>query len=172
MVEPCRASLVLAGGKSVRPFRWAEGLPCYRLNSRDDATGGGRGRLLGHEREQHPRASSRGGHELDIDANTRFHIQDRLGSASLVLDHEGKVIARSTHAPYGERWIDEQTKGTRPSDYRFTDKEEDLLSGAIYIGARHYLPAVGRWASPDPFRIGRYRAKRHLSCLHRIWLLP
>ncbi len=94
--------------------------------------------------------SSRGGHELDIDANTRFHIQDRLGSASLVLDHEGKVIARSAHAPYGERWIDEQTEGTRPSDYRFTDKEEDLLSGAIYIGARHYLPAVGRWASPDP----------------------
>ena len=95
-------------------------------------------------------ASPTGTRDLDVDQNARFHVQDRLGSASLVLDHEGQVIARSAHRPYGERWIDEQTEGTRPSDYRFTDKEEDLLSGAIYIGARHYLPAVGRWASPDP----------------------
>lgn len=81
---------------------------------------------------------------------TRYHIQDRLGSASLVMNGQGQVIARAAHRPYGEKWIDWQAKGTDAPAYRFTDKEEDTLSGAVYIGARHYLPALGRWASVDP----------------------
>lgn len=41
-------------------------------------------------------------------------------------------------------------KGSAGPAYRFTDKEDDKASGSIYIGARHYLPALGRWVSPDP----------------------
>jgi RHS repeat-associated protein len=88
--------------------------------------------------------------QLEPDVHTRYHVQDRLGSAALVLDNEGKVVARSAHKPYGERWVDWHADGEGSPVYRFTDKEEDLLSGAIYIGARHYLPALGRWTSPDP----------------------
>jgi hypothetical protein len=34
--------------------------------------------------------------------------------------------------------------------YRFTGKEDHALASAVSIGARQYLPALGRWASPDP----------------------
>jgi len=88
--------------------------------------------------------------QLEPDVNTRYHVQDRLGSAALVLDNEGKVVSRSAHKPYGERWVEWHADGENDPTYRFTDKEEDPLSGAIYIGARHYLPALGRWTSPDP----------------------
>lgn len=90
------------------------------------------------------------GDQLEPDIHTRYHVQDRLGSAALVLDNDGKVVARSAHKPYGERWIDWHADGESDPIYRFTDKEEDPLSGGIYIGARHYLPALGRWTSPDP----------------------
>ena len=46
-----------------------------------------------------------------------------------------------------------QAEGEATPAYRFTDKEDDAASGAVYIGARHYLPALGRWASPDPLHL-------------------
>ncbi len=91
--------------------------------------------------------------ELTPTKTTRFHVQDRLSSAALVLDREGEVVARSAHRPYGEKWVDWRAKGERGPDYRFTDKEEDPVSGAVYIGARHYLPGLGRWGSPDPLAL-------------------
>ena len=87
---------------------------------------------------------------LRPDAQTRYHIADRLGSAALVLDHDGEVIARDLHDPYGTSaiaWRGEQQPGPT---YRFTGKEDHTLASAVSIGARQYLPALGRWASPDP----------------------
>jgi RHS repeat-associated protein len=89
-------------------------------------------------------------HTLIPDEHTRYHVADRLGSASLVLDHRGRVLARDAADPYGAprlAWRSGQASGPT---YRFTGKEDDPLSGAVAIGARHYLPALGRWASPDP----------------------
>ena len=89
-------------------------------------------------------------HALVPDAHTRYHVADRLGSASLVLDHRGHVLARDAADPYGAprlAWRSGQASGPT---YRFTGKEDDPLSGSVVIGARHYLPALGRWASPDP----------------------
>src|SRR5690606_3704401 len=40
-------------------------------------------------------------HALVPDEHTRFHVADRLGSASLVLDHRGGVLARDAADPYG-----------------------------------------------------------------------
>ena len=85
------------------------------------------------------------------DEQTRFHVADRLGSAALVLDHHGRVLARDAADPYGAPRLAWRAKdNTAGPTYRFTGKEDDPLSGAIAIGARHYLPALGRWASPDP----------------------
>jgi RHS repeat-associated protein len=90
-------------------------------------------------------------HTLTPDEHTRFHIADRLGSASLVLDHRGRVLTRDAADPYGApRLAWRATDDTAAPTYRFTGKEDDPLSGAIAIGARHYLPQLGRWASPDP----------------------
>jgi RHS repeat-associated protein len=88
---------------------------------------------------------------LTPDEHTRFHVADRLGSAALVLDHRGNVLARDAADPYGApRLAWRADEGTAAPTYRFTGKEDDPMSGAIAIGARHYLPELGRWASPDP----------------------
>jgi RHS repeat-associated protein len=88
---------------------------------------------------------------LTPDEHTRFHVADRLGSAALVLDHRGRVLTRDAADPYGTpRLAWRADDDTAAPTYRFTGKEDDALSGAIAMGARHYLPQLGRWASPDP----------------------
>ena len=87
---------------------------------------------------------------LQPDANTRFHIADRLGSAALVLDHTGEIVTRDLHDPYGTAAIAWRAEHQSGPTYRFTGKEDHTLAGAVNIGARQYLPALGRWASPDP----------------------
>ncbi|MBZ5709637.1 toxin TcdB middle/N-terminal domain-containing protein [Nannocystis pusilla] len=89
-------------------------------------------------------------HALVPDEHTRFHVADRLGSAALVLDYRGRVVARDAADPYGAPRIAWRSGLALGPTYRFTSKEDDPLSGAVAIGVRHYLPALGRWASPDP----------------------
>jgi RHS repeat-associated protein len=85
------------------------------------------------------------------DEHTRYHVPDRLGSAALVLDHHGEPIARDTHDPYGASALAWRAEGERGPDYRFTGAEDTPASGAVVLGARHYLPALGRWSTPDPY---------------------
>jgi RHS repeat-associated protein len=66
------------------------------------------------------------------------------------MDHRGEVVARAAPRPYGERWLEWKEEGVREPEYRYTGQEEDRVSGGVYMGARHYLPALGRWASVDP----------------------
>ncbi|MBL9099499.1 MAG: hypothetical protein JNL82_01010 [Myxococcales bacterium] len=92
-----------------------------------------------------------GGRPLLPDEHTRYHVSDRLGSAALVLDHQGEPIARDAHDPYGAPALAWRAEGERGPDYRFTGAEDTPASGAVVLGARHYLPALGRWSSPDPY---------------------
>ena len=87
------------------------------------------------------------------DEHTRYHVADRLGSAALVLDHQGRPLARDAAEHYGAARLAWRSSDTAGPTYRFTGKEDDPLSGTIAIGARHYLPALGRWASPDPLHL-------------------
>ncbi|PCC74638.1 RHS repeat-associated core domain-containing protein [Nannocystis exedens] len=92
-------------------------------------------------------------HPLAPDEHTRYHITDRLGSAALVLDHRGRPLARDVAEPYGAVRLAWRAGEASGPTYRFTGKEDDPLSGAVAIGARHYLPELGRWASPDPYHL-------------------
>ncbi len=85
------------------------------------------------------------------DEHTRYHVSDRLGSAALILDHQGEPIARDAHDPYGAPALAWRADGARGPDYRFTGAEDTPRSGAVVLGARHYLPALGRWTAPDPY---------------------
>jgi RHS repeat-associated protein len=85
------------------------------------------------------------------DEHTRYHVSDRLGSAALVLDHQGEPVARDAHDPYGAPALAWRAEGQRGPDYRFTGAEDTPGSGAVVLGARHYLPALGRWTAPDPY---------------------
>ncbi|MCB9753670.1 MAG: hypothetical protein H6713_27325 [Myxococcales bacterium] len=90
---------------------------------------------------------------LRPDGDTRFYVSDRLGSTALVLDHDGAVVERIADQPLGEEWIHWRVTGLDSATYTYGGKERDPDSGAVAIGLRHYLPAVGRWASPDPLTL-------------------
>ncbi|MFY0537840.1 RHS repeat-associated core domain-containing protein [Nannocystis pusilla] len=67
-----------------------------------------------------------------------------------MLDHRGRPVARDAAEPYGATRLAWRADDAAGPTYRFTGKEDDPLSSAVTIGARDYLPELGRWASPDP----------------------
>jgi RHS repeat-associated protein len=70
---------------------------------------------------------------------------DHLGSTSLTTDASGQVVARQLYHPYGTvRYSD----GTLPTDFGFTGQRHDD-TGLIFMHARYYDPALGRFVSAD-----------------------
>ena len=83
----------------------------------------------------------------------RYQFGNHLGSASLELDVEAKIISYEEYYPYGST----SYQAVRRTDvevplkrYRYTGKERDEETGLDYHGARYYAPWLGRWVSPDP----------------------
>jgi RHS repeat-associated protein len=85
-----------------------------------------------------------------------LELGDQLGSTSVVLDKAtSELVEAATYQAYGSAEIDyrpEKWDGFR-EDYRFSGKEDDVEVGLTYFGARFYVPALGRWASPDPLAV-------------------
>ena len=77
---------------------------------------------------------------------TTFIQSDFVGSPSVTTDPSGAVIGRSKNLPFGERFGQWGQKTIR----RYTNHEEDPDSNAIYMQAREYLPAYGKFAEVDP----------------------
>jgi RHS repeat-associated protein len=77
---------------------------------------------------------------------TTFIQSDHVGSPSVTTDPNGIVIGRSKNLPFGERYGSWGQKTIR----RYTTHEDDADSGAIYMQAREYLPAYGKFAQVDP----------------------
>ena len=81
----------------------------------------------------------------------RYQFGNHLGSASLELDEEARVISYEEYYPYGSTSYQAVRSQTEtPKRYRYSGKERDEESGLYYHGARYYSPALCRWASPDP----------------------
>ncbi len=79
--------------------------------------------------------------------NGTIYIQsDQVGSPNIITNASGAVISRSKNLPFGERF---GSTGTIKSIRRFTNHEDELGS-AIYMQARTYLPAYGKFAQVDP----------------------
>jgi RHS repeat-associated protein len=77
---------------------------------------------------------------------TTFIQGDFVGSPSVMTDANGIVIGRSKNLPFGERMSSWGQKTVR----RYTNHEDDSDSNAIYMQAREYLPAYGKFAQVDP----------------------
>ena len=85
----------------------------------------------------------------------RYQMGNHLGSASLELDEEARIISYEEYAPYGSSTYQAVRSQTETAKrYRYTGKERDEESGLYYHGARYYAPWLGRWASCDPAGIG------------------
>ena len=71
---------------------------------------------------------------------------DHLGSASLTTDVSGKRMAEMRYKPFGEvRW----SSGAMPTDRQFTGMTSHIALGLVTMGAREYVPSLGRWLSAD-----------------------
>lgn len=76
----------------------------------------------------------------------KYYIGDHLGSANVVVDHDGIFINREEYYAYGETSFGSFAK----KRYRFNGKERDEENGLYYYGARYYVSWIGRWLSCDP----------------------
>jgi RHS repeat-associated protein len=93
-----------------------------------------------------------------------LNLPDRLGSTAFVIDMgTSEVVERTTHQAYGA--LDADFRGISPGsstsprwhgfreDHKFTGQWDDAEVGVVYMNARYYSPALGRFISPDPTAI-------------------
>ena len=83
--------------------------------------------------------------EERADVGTVYLQSDQVGSPSLMTDTSGHLVGRTKGLPFGERAWAFGTQSAR----RFTN-HEDQPGSAVYMQARMYLPAYGKFAQPDP----------------------
>jgi RHS repeat-associated protein len=76
-----------------------------------------------------------------------FPTYDGNGNITAWVNASGTIIARQRYDAYGD--IVSQT-GTAPSNYGFSTKPQDQVTGLLYYGYRYYDPVTGRWPSRDP----------------------
>ncbi len=81
-------------------------------------------------------------------SGTEYYHADHLGSAGLMTNASGGVVANSegTFLPYGQ----EYAPTTTTNHYKFTGKERDAETGCDYFGARYYCSTMGRFLTVDP----------------------
>jgi RHS repeat-associated protein len=82
--------------------------------------------------------------------HTYYHHYDGQGSTRALTDESGTVTDRYTYTAFGEPVASSGTT-TNPFGYKgalgyYANPETDEL----YVRARYYQPAVGRWLSVDP----------------------
>ena len=79
----------------------------------------------------------------------RYQISNHLGSATIELDQEAKLISYE-YFPFGSSSYRAVDNGSEiPKRYRYTGKERDDETG-LYYRARYYACWLGRWTSLDP----------------------
>ena len=81
----------------------------------------------------------------------RYSLGDLLGSCTLELDSQAKVVSRETYHPFGTTAFSERGVSSE-SSYRtmcYSGKERDA-TGLYYYGLRYYMPWLQRWVNPDP----------------------
>ena len=81
------------------------------------------------------------------DTVTYYH-NDALGSPIAATNAAGALLWRETYRPYGERLDNPAAAANNP--VWFTGKRQDPETGLVYMGARYYNPALGRFLSIDP----------------------
>ncbi|MFJ2480951.1 RHS repeat domain-containing protein [Pseudomonas sp. NPDC087598] len=85
------------------------------------------------------------------DNQLRYSLEDHLGSCTMELDRNARIISQEGYYPFGATaWM--AADSTIEVSYRFirySGKEMDV-SGLYYYGARYYAPWVQRWVSADP----------------------
>ena len=85
-------------------------------------------------------------------SQTRFALNDQIGSSLLEFDEAGSLLTFEEFYPYGDAAIIAAGNAdqTRLKRCRYSGKERDSNTGIYYYGFRYYQPQAGRWLSADP----------------------
>ncbi|UHC79901.1 RHS repeat protein [Pseudomonas sp. NIBR-H-19] len=78
----------------------------------------------------------------------RYSHTDHLGSTSLELGEDARIISQETFLPFGETAWSKDTEVSYKT-LRYSGKERDA-TGLYYYGYRYYMPWLQRWLNPDP----------------------
>jgi RHS repeat-associated protein len=76
-----------------------------------------------------------------------IYTYDGNGNITAWIDAAGTVVATQRYDAFGN--IIQQT-GTPPSNYGFSTKPQEKVTGLLYYGLRYYEPITGRWPNRDP----------------------
>jgi len=75
-----------------------------------------------------------------------YFLGDALGSVRMLTDEEGEITLLRSYEPYGEVL---SSQGTGDTSYAFTGEQYDPQTGLVYLRARYYSTASGRFMSRD-----------------------
>ena len=78
---------------------------------------------------------------------TYFH-NDIAGTAQLATNASGVVVWKENYLPYGQRQA--QPPASAGNRLWYTGKPHEEDTGLTYMGARYYMPLVGRFTGMDP----------------------
>jgi RHS repeat-associated protein len=81
----------------------------------------------------------------------QYHLPDALGSVRQVADAAGQVALARHYDPFGGLLA---SAGGATSAYGFAGEEQDAQRGHLYLRARTYAPATGRFLQQDSY-LGR-----------------
>uniref|UniRef100_UPI004053A0C3 RHS repeat-associated core domain-containing protein n=1 Tax=Pseudomonas sp. G.S.17 TaxID=3137451 RepID=UPI004053A0C3 len=82
---------------------------------------------------------------------TRYTLNDHLGSSTLELDKDAQIISQESYYPFGGTswWAGRNAVEASYKTVRYSGKERDA-TGLYYYGLRYYAPWLQRWINPDP----------------------
>jgi len=86
-----------------------------------------------------------------VNDQLRYSLDDHLGSATLELDGEARLLSHEGYYPFGGTawWAATSALEAKYKVIRYSGKERDA-SGLYYYGFRYYAPWLQRWINPDP----------------------
>jgi len=79
---------------------------------------------------------------------TEYYLADALGSVRQLTDSTGEVVLARAYDPYGSLVENNAYAGVTTA-YGYTGEYTDAASGMVYLRARYYSPAQGRFVSRD-----------------------
>lgn len=81
----------------------------------------------------------------------RYCLTDHLGSSTVELDRNAKLISQEGYYPFGGTawWAARSVVEAKYKTVRYSGKERDA-TGLYYYGYRYYVPWLQRWVNPDP----------------------
>jgi len=88
--------------------------------------------------------------QSDTNGQRQFYLEDRLGSVRQIVDDKGEVVSSINYDPFGEP--DSQAGSNDGQTFAFTGEVWDKEARLLYLRARYYAPATGRFISRDPLR--------------------